>query len=262
MDRRTVVITGGSSGIGRACALKFAGEGASVYELSRHGSNFDKVKHIPCDITDESSISFAMNDIDKREGKIDVLINNAGFGISGAIEFTKIPDIKSQFDVNVFGAVSITKKALPLLRKCHGKVFFISSAAAVFPIPFQSFYAASKSATNSISYALKNELSPFGIGVCALMPGDVKTGFTDARSHCDEGKELYGQRMSKAITTMENDERNGMSPEYIANAVYKYSLKSRLRPSYTIGAKYKLFYMLYRLLPFSVVNWLIGKIYG
>ena len=259
---KTAVITGGSSGIGRACAIKFKDEGYSVYELSRSGEDFKGIKHINCDITDEQSVCSAIDKIAKAENKIDVLINNAGFGISGAVEFTSISEIKAQFDVNVFGAISVTKAALPFLRQCRGKILFISSAAAVFPIPFQSFYAASKAAINSISYSLRNELAPFGITVCTLMPGDVKTGFTSSRRQSHKGESIYLNRISKAISAMEKDEQNGMSAQYIAKKVYKYSKRSHLSTFHVIGSKYKLFYALYRILPFRLVNWLIGKMYG
>ncbi len=260
--KKTVVITGGSSGIGLACAKKFAEQGFDVYELSRHGKSDGEISHKDCDVTDESAVFDAFQAISAESGQIDIVISNAGFGISGAVEFTALDEAKTQFDVNFFGALNTARAAIPHLRKSRGRLIFISSAAAIFPIPFQSFYAASKTAVNSLSGALRNELKPFGISVCALMPGDVKTGFTNARRHNERGGELYGRKMHDAISSMEKDEINGMTPEFIAKKVYHYATKRRVAPQYTLGGKYKLFSALLRILPTSAVNCIIGKMYG
>lgn len=259
--KKNVVITGGSSGIGLAAVKKFKDEGFNVFELSRHGKSSCGVTHIDCDVTDEKSVAQAFLQIEKAGGA-DILINNAGFGISGAAEYTELSSAKAQFDVNFFGALLCAKAALPLLRKSRGRIVFISSAAAIFSIPFQAFYSASKSAVNSLAFAMRNELKKSGVSVTALMPGDVKTSFTSARQISNAGSEEYGGRMEKALKTMENDEQNGMSPEYIAKKIFYYSVKRRVGAKYTIGAKYRLFCAVNKVLPFPLVNMLIGKIYG
>ncbi len=259
--KKTVVITGGSSGIGLAGAKYFIEKGWRVIELSRRGCDISEVKHISCDVADEASVEAAYKDALSYTESIDLLICNAGYGISGPVEATSIRDAKRQFDVNFFGAFSIAKTFIPALRKSKGRIIFISSAAAVFPIPFQSFYAASKAAVNSMACALRNELKPFGISVCALMPGDAKTGFTDARTPASDPEGIYGDKMIKSIAVMEKDERNGMSCEYVAGKIYKYAVKKHLKPTYTIGWKYKLFCLANKLLPFSLVNFIIYKMY-
>ena len=145
---RTLIITGGSSGIGQAAADLFAAKGYKVYELSRHGEDRAGVTHIDCDVTSPDDCRNAAAKVATEAGKIDVLISNAGMGISGAIEFTDINEAKRQFDVNFFGAVNIAQAVLPYMRnERDGKIIFVSSLAATFPIPYQAFYSASKSAT-------------------------------------------------------------------------------------------------------------------
>ncbi len=190
-----------------------------------------------------------------------MLICNAGFGISGAAEFTELDNAKKQFDVNFFGAFLTVKYALPLVKKAKGRIIFSSSAAAVFSIPFQGFYSASKAAVNSLSNALRNELKAFGVSVCALQFGDAATGFTAAREGSLAGNEQYGGAVEKSVAVMEKDEQKGMSPESIAKITFKIASKKRIRNIYTVGAKYKIFCLAERLLPSSLVNFAVGKLY-
>ena len=258
---RVVIVTGGSSGIGLATVERLVKRGDIVYEFSRHGSSNDGVTHITCDITTEENVKTAVQQVVDEQGRIDVLVNNAGFGISGPIEFTKTEDAKKQFDVNFFGALNVTKAVIPLMRKKHhGRIVFVSSVAAVFSIPYQSFYSATKSAINSLALALRNELKPFHISVCSLMPGDVSTGFTANREKSNEGQEVYS-RLEKSVAVMEHDETHGMTPEKIAKKIMKITSKSRVKPLYVAGGKYALFCFLAKLLPTRFFNWIVGKLY-
>ena len=258
---KVLVLTGGSSGIGLATVKLFASKGYKVYELSRSGESFDKVKHIYCDVTNEEIVKGAIKQVIDEQGHIDVLINNAGFGISGPIEFTKTDDAKKQFDVNFFGALNVVKAVVPFVRKeGKGRIIFVSSVAAVFSIPFQSFYSAAKAAMNSMALALANELRPFNISVCSLMPGDVSTGFTKNREKSIDGSEVY-TRLDKSIKTMEHDEINGMSPLKMAKKLFKISKKSHVKPLYVGGGKYKFFCFLAKIFPTRFFNWVVGKLY-
>lgn len=257
----TVVITGASGGIGKAAAERFLRGGYTVYGLYRRGQDIAGVRRIAADVTDEVSVRSAFELISGEVGRIDLLINNAGFGISGATEFTSLEDAKRLFDVNFFGGFLCAKYAVPLMREKGGRIINISSAAAIFSIPFQSFYSASKAAVNSLSMALRNELKEFGISVTALMPGDVKTGFTTAREKSTGGGELYRGMIEKSVATMEKDEINGMTPEYIAEQIYKIAVKPGVKPLYAIGAQYKLFALLSKLLPGGFINAVVGMLY-
>ena len=258
---KTVVITGGSSGIGKATAELFAERGWQVFEWSRSGQSTDQVTHIACDVTKPEETRSAARQVLDKAGKIDVLISNAGYGISGAVEFTTTEDAHRQMEVNFFGALNSVQAVLPSMRERQsGRIIFTSSVAAVLSIPYQSFYSASKAAVNALALALQNEVRSFGIHVSVLMPGDVSTGFTAARKKSEEGINAYGN-IRKAVAAMEKDEQGGMSPRQMANDLYRIATRSCPAPQYVGGAQYKIFCFLDRLLPKRFVNWIVGKLY-
>ena len=259
---KVAVITGASSGIGLETAGLFAKNGYKVYAISRRGGEDGDVIHLCCDVTDKDRVEETFAEIFSKEGKIDVLVNNAGFGISGAIEFTDESQAKKQFDVNFFGCFNCCKAVIPYMRKSGGgRIINVSSMAAILSIPFQGFYSASKSAINAFTLALANEVRPFKISVCALMPGDVQTGFTAVREKETAGEEVYGETIKKSIATMEHDEQNGMTALQIAKAIYVLSQKKHPKPLSTTGAQYRLFAVLAKILPTSAANKIISMIY-
>lgn len=261
--RKTAVVTGGSSGIGRAAAAALKNAGCTVYELSRRDIPLEGVTHITADITKEADVEKAVAFVLEKEGKIDLLLNIAGNGISGAVEFTTVEEAKKQFEVNFFGMVNVSHKVLPVMRKQKGgRIVNISSVAAPVPIPFQAFYSASKAAINSYTCALANEVAPYGISVTAIQPGDIASGFTDARTKVIAGDEEYGGRISRSVQVMEHDERNGMKPEEAGSYIAKIALKSKVKPLYAIGFQYKFFCVLMKLLPCALSNKMIGMIYA
>ena len=260
---KVVLITGGTSGIGRQTALSLIEKGCTVYELSRREKGVDGMNHISADVTDENAVKNAVDLIVEKEGRIDIAINNAGFGISGAIEFTSTEDAKRLFDVNFFGMVNVNRFVLPVMRKQGGgRIVNLSSVGAPVALPFQAYYSATKSAVNSYTLALANEVRPFGITVCAVQPGDISTGFTDAREKTAQGDDIYEGRIEKSVSRMENDERNGMSPAVAGAFIADKALKEKVKPIYTIGFSYKAVVFLVRHLPVSLSNRIIGKLYA
>lgn len=261
--RSTAVVTGGTSGIGLAIVKEFVKRGAVVYALARREAELPEgARFIPCDVTDEASAASAVAQILSREGRIDLLVNNAGFGISGAVEFTELEDAKRQFEVNFFGTVNMTKAVLPAMREAGGgRIINLSSVAAVTPIPYQTYYSASKAAINAYTMALGNEVRGHNIKVSALMPGDVKTGFTAARKKSLEGLEVYPS-LEKSVKTMEHDEQNGMPPEALAKRAYYISTRKNPKPLYSCGFVYCLLSTLAKLLPCRFANWVLSKLYG
>ncbi len=261
--KKVCVITGGTSGIGLCTAQAMLEKGYTVYELSRRAEGAPGMKHIMADVTKEETLAAAVQEILKQEDHIDVLINNAGFGISGAVEFTKTEDAQHQLDVNFFGMVRMNRQVLPVMRRqCHGRIVNLSSVAGAIPIPFQTYYSASKAAINSYTMALANEVKPFGIQVCCVQPGDIRTGFTAAREKNPEGDDIYGGRIARSVAGMERDEQNGMAPEKAGAFIAHVADKKSVRPVNTIGLQYKFFCFLVKILPAKTLNWLVGLIYA
>ena len=248
--KKVCVITGGTSGIGLCTAQAMLEKGYTVYELSRRAEGAPGMNHIAADVTKEETLAAAVQEILKREDHIDVLINNAGFGISGAVEFTKTEDAQH-------------RQVLPAMRRqCYGRIVNLSSVAGAIPIPFQTYYSASKAAINSYTMALANEVKPFGIQVCCVQPGDIRTGFTAAREKNPEGDDIYGGRIARSVAGMERDEQNGMAPEKAGAFIAHVATRKGIQPVNTIGLQYKFFCFLVKILPAKTLNWLVGLIYA
>lgn len=263
MNRKVVIITGANSGIGRCTAEILADAGCLVYDFSRRDISVEKINHIRVDVTDENNVISAVNEVYEINGRIDIVVNCAGFGISGAVEFTELNDAKSQFDVNFFGMVNVNKAVIPHMRKSGGgRIVNISSVAAVAHIPFQTYYSASKAAIESYICALANELIPFNISVTAIQPGDICTEFTQARKKTFEGDDIYKGRISKSVAGMERDEQKGMKPEIAGKYIAKISLKRKVKPVYAIGVSYKFICILCKLFPCRFRNFVIGQLYS
>ncbi|MBE6569676.1 MAG: SDR family oxidoreductase [Ruminococcaceae bacterium] len=263
MKDKIVLLTGGSSGIGKAAVQALLDKGCTVYSCSRRPCDLPGVHHIPADVTDTASVTAAAETVMREQGHIDVLINCAGSGISGAVEFTEADQVKWQMDVNFMGTVNMTKAVLPHMREAGGgRIVNISSVAASFPIPFQTYYSASKAAVNAYTCALANEVRPFGITVTAIQPGDIRTGFTAARVKTCTGDDVYNGRISRSVAVMEKDEQNGMDPEIAGRWIAKIALSGSGKPIHTLGFGYKCLCFLQKILPWSLVNRLIGMIYA
>ncbi|MBQ2154612.1 MAG: SDR family NAD(P)-dependent oxidoreductase [Oscillospiraceae bacterium] len=263
MAERAAIVTGGTSGIGLAAARALRETGMKVYVLSRRPFSEKGLHHVCADIADEQQCICAVKEILKYGGDVELLVNNAGFGISGAIEYTELADAKKQMEVNFFGTVNMTKAILPhFRRRGGGRIVNVSSVAAPAAIPFQAFYSATKAAINDYTAALANEVRPYGITATAVQPGDIATGFTAAREKSIAGDEAYQGRISKSVKKMEHDEQNGMDPAKAGAYIAKIAMKKHPKPLYTIGFSYKVICVLLKLLPCRFANWMIGKLYA
>lgn len=261
---KVIIVTGGTSGIGLHTAQILIEKGCRVYEFSRRETGADpRVRHVQADVTDEMQINAAVLSVLEKEGHIDVVVNNAGFGISGAVEFTDTREAQKQFDVNFFGMVRVNHAVLPIMRQQgYGRIINMSSVAAPIAIPFQAYYSASKAAVRTYTMALQSEVKPYGIEVCAIMPGDVATGFTAAREKNPKGDDEYGGRISRSVAVMEHDEQTGISARSAGAYVAQKALQKKVPVLCTLGGKYKLFVFLTRVLPNRVLVDLVGKIYA
>ncbi|MBQ7870964.1 MAG: SDR family oxidoreductase [Oscillospiraceae bacterium] len=257
------LVTGGSSGIGLATCRALLRAGYRVYEMSRRPADTENIIHLPGDVTKPEDARRVVGQILDAEGRLDLLINNAGFGISGAVEFTDTADAHRQFEVNFFGMTNLCQAVLPHMRAAgRGRIINLSSVAAAIPIPFQTYYSASKAAINAYTLALGNELRPYGVSVCALQPGDICTGFTAARKKEILGDEAYHGRISRSVGRMERDEQRGMSPEAVAKMLLRLAKKRRVKPLYSLRLDYRLFVVLSRLLPVRLLNWVVYLLYA
>lgn len=257
-----VVITGGSSGIGLETARIFAKDKQNiVYALNRKEIHEPGINWIKCDVTNSIEISNAIGEIiAKEKNQINLLINNAGMGISGAVEYHSESEIRKIIDVNLLGLVNVTRAVLPYMSK-GDKIINISSVAGPISIPFQTMYSVTKAGVLAFSNGLRNELRPLGIKVTSVLPGDTKTGFTASREKSvDNGR--YGDYISKSVSKMEKDESNGVPAIKVAKKIYKVSKKKNPNTYYVVGLSYRFLVFLSRILPKRLVNWIIFKIYG
>ena len=258
--KRVVVVTGASSGIGKCTCEYLVNKDYVVYGLSRRkvASTFVSMK---CDVTDREAFKSVIDEIYKREGRIDVLVNNAGMGISGAVEYIDNDKTDMLFDVNTLACFNTCQICIPYLRETKGYIVNISSIAAVVPIPYQTAYSASKAAINLFSESLRLELKDSGIKVTAIMPGDTKTGFTQARVK-EDSHNNYGDKLAKSVARMEHDEQNGKSPMTVAKEIEKVINKKNPKALVSVGFEYKCAYMLTKILPKRLFLFIVDRIYN
>lgn len=259
--QKVVIITGDSSGIGLETANYLSGKGYKVYGISRRDFNSPNFTHISADICDTLKVEQIFKDVYEKEKHIDVLINNAGMGISGAVEYLKEEDLDKIFNVNVKACILLSSKIIPYLRQTKGKIINISSVAAPISIPFQACYSSTKCAIEGFSKALSNEVKSQGIKVCCIRPGDTKTGFTANRVKTEVENDIYGDRIIKSVKKMEKDEQNGTAPIKVSFLVHKCIKRKKPPLTTTVGFGYKILCLLAKILPDKFVNFVVNKLY-
>lgn len=221
--KQKILVTGASSGIGKAIFEHLQTIGQDVIGTSRNQQLVDrKDDFILLDVTDDKSVAACVSQFLDRFGKIDVLINNAGYGLAGAIEDTSIDEAQQQFDTNFFGAVRMVKAVLPSMRQQRsGLIINISSLGGMIGMPFQAFYAASKFALQGFVEALRVEIAPFNIRATNIVPGDFNTSFTANRLQNQTTLTAYEPYLENAMKVYIKDEENGLDPLHIACRVEK-----------------------------------------
>lgn len=243
---KVVLITGGSSGIGRSTAIKLNNEGYKVYVAARSLDKMQDLKNlnitpIYLNLTNEQSIVDCVNFVLNKENKIDILINNAGYGFYGAIEDVSIQNAKNQMEVNLFGLARITQLVLPSMRKNHsGKIINISSMAGKMWTKYGAWYHASKYAIEGLSNSMRLELKQFNIDVILIEPGVIKTdwGFIAANNlKTSSMNSAYKEDAAKVANWLEKLYRNKKcsSPDLIANTIYKAIKSKKPRTHYLVG---------------------------
>jgi short-subunit dehydrogenase len=239
--KKVILVTGASSGLGLATANALSAQGHTVYGTSRDIKRIQKVSFNPLqmDVTDDASVNAGIEKIIKAEGKIDVLVNNAGNGITGPLYTMPVDAAKKQFEVNFFGVVRVSSAVLPgMIEKKQGLVINIGSLAGLFGLPYQGLYSASKFAIEGYSQSLRMELQNTGVKVTVINPGDFKTDFTGSREKLpfSLSNEQLKKEFEAAVASMEKDESIGASPEKLAAQIVKIVGKSKPAHSYLVGA--------------------------
>lgn len=241
---RVVVISGTTSGIGEELGRLYRENGDIVVGISRTASGEND---IAADVTDSAAVIAAVEKTAERYGRIDVVIANAGGGLSGATELLSADDVRDQVSLNFFGALDLVSAALKYMDR-GGKAIFISSACALFALPYRAIYCASKAAVNMAAFGLYMELKEHGIKVTSVCPGDIKTNFTANRIKRSDGGERYGDAPIVSARKIDDRENKRMDVKRSVKKIYKCCNKCR-KPLYIIGIKYKVLNFLRRMLP-------------
>jgi len=271
MEGKIVLVTGASTGLGKATAHYLASKGYRVYGTSRHASFPPKTADdalpimVRMDVNKTVSVKQAVDFILEKEQRIDIVINNAGWGISGAVEETSMERTKALFETNYFGTQRVCQAVIPTMRaQKSGYVINISSIGGVLGLPFQGLYSATKFAVEGMTEALRMEVRSFGIHVVLIEPGDFRTSFTDHREKTIHATTdpAYNKMEQSATSIFEHDERNGTDPKTIAHLIEKIISSSNPKLRYRAGSfSQKLVAKMKGVLPDRLVQWILMKYY-
>ncbi|AHC14085.1 oxidoreductase [Salinispira pacifica] len=267
------LVTGASSGIGKAAVRELLSRGITVYAGARRTERMEDIRAegarpLGLDVTDEQSMAAAVSAIAEEAGSLDILINNAGYGTYGAVEDVTLAEARRQFDVNMFGLARLTQLALPLMRKQgSGRIINVSSMGGRIYTPLGAWYHATKHAVEGFSDCLRFELRQFGIDVSVIQPGAIQSEWESiaadsARKASGEG--AYARLTAATVQTMENAYTKGRpsAPEVVARAIAHASLSRRPRTRYAPGRNAKLLLTLRRWLSDRVFDAVVRMAYG
>lgn len=273
----TVLVSGASTGIGEACALRLARKGHAVYagvrkdaDAQRLGSHAN-VTPVMLDVTDQATIDDVAERIRGAEGELQGVVNNAGIARGGPVEFLPLDEWREQLEVNVLGQVACTKAMMPLVRDGRGRVVFIGSIGGKVASPMMGPYSASKFAVEAIGESLRHELHPWGLHVSVVEPGAIKTDIWQKgretadrldRELPEEARKLYADHITAVREAIEMQDRNGIGPEKVAEAVEHALCARRPKTRYTVGTDAKAQSVLVRLLPDRVREAIVRRFAG
>jgi NAD(P)-dependent dehydrogenase (short-subunit alcohol dehydrogenase family) len=273
MSKPVALVTGGSSGIGESTARALLGKGFVVYAVARRVDRMatlasEGVHVFAMDVTDDASMVTGIERIITEQGRIDVLVNNAGYGSYGAVEDVPIDEARRQFEVNVFGLARLVQLVTPHMRsRRSGRIINISSIGGKFYEPFGAWYHATKFAVEGFSDSLRMELRPFGIQVVLIEPGPIRTEWNEiARDSLLErsGDGAYAEWARKAHGVMERFDQpsRASTPEEVADKIVKAALAKRPAARYPVGRGARVITTSRDLLPDRVFDEVVSRAYG
>ncbi len=263
---KTVLVTGASSGLGQSIAEYLAENGYKVYGTSRHPKQKEKngVSFKALDVRSQESIDQCIKDIISESQQIDVLINNAGIGITGPLEEIAINEAQAHFDTNFFGPIRVINAVLPFMRaQKQGLIINITSIAAHMGLPFRGMYSASKGALATLTESYRMELKPFNIKMLNLAPGDYATNIAQGRYHSPlKDNSPYYQYYKTSLDLMDEDVDKGEDPIKLAKKVHQLIQKNNPKVNYASGAFLQCFSVtLKRILPEKIFEKILLKHY-
>jgi short-subunit dehydrogenase len=266
-SQAVVFITGASSGIGKATGILLSKKGFIVIGTSRNPDHYKDFLFplVQMELTKSESIRKAVNHVIDKHGRIDVLINNAGVGISGPLEELPKEAIKNLFDTNLYGPIEVIKCVLPHMRHQNtGKIINITSIAGYSGLPFRSMYSASKSALDRATESLRLELKGSSIQCCTLAPGDVATNIAAGRYHAPLlDSSPYNKTYGSSLEEMDSHVDQGVPAKVVAQKVYKILCKKSVKPHYTVGSWLQRFSVhLKSVLPQRWYEYILAKFYN
>lgn len=234
--KKVILITGASSGLGQAIANYLHQQGHIVYGTSRKAYQ-SSWNSLVMDVCNEESVIAGVQHIISKENRLDVLINNAGLGIAGALEETLLNDVNLVFNTNVQGVIRTSKAVLPQMRKQQsGHIINISSVAAEMGLPYRAIYSASKAAVDKITEALRMEVRKFNIQVCSVQPADISTPIGDHRVMAPAvAGSVYQESFQRTMDHVNEGVKNGVPPESIAPLIEKIISSKKVKRFYLTG---------------------------
>ena len=275
--QKVAIVTGSSSGIGYATSLILARNGFYTYASARNtnkSANLQStadaerlpLKLIQLDVTDDRSVKAAVEQIVSEKGRIDVLVNNAGYGLFGAFEDLSVDEIKAQFETNFFGVIRVTQHVLPIMRSGIGGggiIVNVSSVNGHVPFPVISAYVATKFALEGLSEPIAYELEPFGIKVILIEPGAIGSGFMKGSvmsNRALDPKSAYFEFVRKVRSKISSDHENATQPEEIAKTIVQAVLSEKPEFRYVVGTDAVTLMQARKNMPFSDFQQMIQKI--
>ncbi len=264
-NQSVAIVTGASTGIGRASAEALVRAGYTVFGTSRKAiSNGPKdVTMLVADVTDDASVKKMVDDVLAKEGRIDLLVNNAGIGLSGAAEENSIGEVRALFETNYFGVVRVTNAVLPVMRaQGRGRILNLSSAAGIIPMPYSAHYAATKHALEGYSESLDHETREFGVRISLIEPGPTRSSFEGSTISAETPIAAYDKSRAKQQLAFDSSMAEADTVDIVSDAIIRAATDKKLLMRYPAGKVANQVSFIRRFMPRSLFDKQLHKLFG